>query len=92
MQGISDSYTRIRNHGGVPEALVRNSSANLKERAENWLRSIRKNNPFGRQYKQHRVDLAYQDGIAFHENEVRNDPKLLQWILKDDYWDYSYPL
>jgi hypothetical protein len=28
---------------------------------------------------------------AFHQNEVRNDPDLLRWVKKRDYFDYSPP-
>ena len=30
-------------------------------------------------------------GVRFHRNEVRNDPKLLDWVLKEDYFDYRLP-
>jgi glycosyltransferase involved in cell wall biosynthesis len=30
-------------------------------------------------------DKAYQDGFAWHQNEVQNDPELLKWVLKKDY-------
>ncbi len=38
-----------------------------------------------------RMTISYQAGYAFHQNEVRNDPTLLAWVLKDDYWDYRLP-
>ena len=30
-------------------------------------------------------------GVQFHRNEVRNDPKLLDWVLREDYFDYRLP-
>jgi hypothetical protein len=37
------------------------------------------------------IGRAHAAGVAFHENEVRNDPKLLEWVLKPDYVDYALP-
>jgi hypothetical protein len=34
---------------------------------------------------------AQQEGYQFHQEAVRNNPKLLQWVLKKDYWDYRLP-
>jgi hypothetical protein len=37
------------------------------------------------------VQTNLQAGYAFHQNAVRQQPELLNWILKDDYWDYRLP-
>jgi len=34
---------------------------------------------------------AHYDGIQFHRKEVRRDPTLLEWVLRDDYFDYRLP-
>lgn len=31
---------------------------------------------------------AYNDGYKFHQIQAKNDPVLLKWILKENYWDY----
>ena len=38
-----------------------------------------------------RTDEAYKAGFAFHQNEVANDPELLKWVLKENYFDYRLP-
>lgn len=38
-----------------------------------------------------RTEKAYKAGYAFHQQEVRRDPKLLAWVLRKDYWDYRLP-
>lgn len=38
-----------------------------------------------------KLDKAYREGFQFHQNEVQNDPKLLQWVLKKDFFDYRLP-
>jgi glycosyltransferase involved in cell wall biosynthesis len=37
------------------------------------------------------MQKAYKDGYAFHQNEAKNDPELLNWILKENYFDYKLP-
>ena len=34
---------------------------------------------------------AHFAGMRFHQDEVLNDPKLLEWVLKPDYFDYRLP-
>jgi len=34
---------------------------------------------------------AYNDGYNFHQYHVKNDPALLNWVLKEDYFDYRLP-
>jgi hypothetical protein len=34
---------------------------------------------------------AHAAGYAFHQIEVRRDPKLLQWVIKPNYFDYTLP-
>ena len=38
-----------------------------------------------------RVRESYLAGYEFHQDEVRNDPELLKWVLRPDYWDYRLP-
>jgi len=32
------------------------------------------------------VRKSYEKGFAFHQQEVRKNPKLLEWVLREDYW------
>lgn len=43
-----------------------------------------------RQIKQ-RVQAAYRLGYEFHHNAVKQEPLLLKWVLRKDYWDYRLP-
>ena len=38
-----------------------------------------------------RMRLAYCEGYRFHQDEVRSDPLLLEWVLKHDFFDYRLP-
>lgn len=33
------------------------------------------------------TDKAYLDGWRFHQSEVAADPKLMDWVRREDYWD-----
>lgn len=37
------------------------------------------------------VSAAYRHGYTFHQNAVRDVPGLLDWVLREDYWDYRLP-
>jgi len=37
-----------------------------------------------------RMKIAYQRGFEFHQKEVNKDPKLLEWVIKENYFDYDY--
>lgn len=39
----------------------------------------------------YRMSAAYLTGYNYHQNEVKNDAKLLDWVLREDYFDYRYP-
>lgn len=43
-----------------------------------------------RQIKE-RVQKAYRLGYEFHHNAVKQEPLLLEWVLRKDYWDYRLP-
>ncbi len=38
-----------------------------------------------------RVERAYHRGYAFHQEAVRRQPLLLEWVLRPDYWDCRLP-
>jgi hypothetical protein len=33
------------------------------------------------------IKKAYKAGYDYHKKAIKNDTKLLQWILQDDYFD-----
>ena len=38
-----------------------------------------------------RFYYAYNQGYEFHQNFICENPKLLEWILRPDYWNYKLP-
>jgi glucosyl-dolichyl phosphate glucuronosyltransferase len=81
-QGISDSYTAIRNSGPFRRALkarVRKAIGRVKLltgrlTSEPDVLDVLQSNFFD-----------YWDGFELHRNEVRKDPELMAWVLKETY-------
>ena len=94
-QGVCNSYTNIRKLGGLPK---KNYFQSLNESIKSPLRKIKKlifstDKPNQeRQLLQNSLKQSLIAGINFHQNVIRKNPKLLDWILKADYWDYKLPV
>lgn len=90
-QGISDSYAYTRRSARprlTIAARLRRQTAGLrsmlvarariavagKDLVERELLDI-----------QHAVALAYRQGYQFHQREIAGDPRLLAWVLREDY-------
>jgi glycosyltransferase involved in cell wall biosynthesis len=94
-QGVCNSYSDIRKLGHLPK---KNYFQLLKNFIKFPLRKIKrlvfspdKQNQ-ERQLLQNRLNQSLIAGINFHQNAIRKNPKLLDWILKVDYWDYKLPI
>jgi glucosyl-dolichyl phosphate glucuronosyltransferase len=37
------------------------------------------------------VQAAYRAGYEFHRRAASRSPRLLAWVLREDYWDYRFP-
>jgi len=89
-QGISDSYTRIRRRGGLGADAgrwlvpLREFRQSLRDRRA---LAAAAGAPAVLQWHQIRAEArrAHAEGVAFHRAEVRRDPALLAWVLKEDY-------
>lgn len=89
-QGVCDSFTRIRAKGVLDTEMpvswkdrVRPLKSKVYSSYLCWRRdalSIRM-----------LWNRAYFEGFNFHQHQVRHDPKLLEWVLKSDYFDYRLP-
>ncbi|RAM51569.1 MAG: hypothetical protein C6Y22_10940 [Hapalosiphonaceae cyanobacterium JJU2] len=90
-QGVCDSYSLIRETEGQLKhlSLIENIKAPLirLKQASKKLMSIQTE----KDLLEERFHNAYQKGYQFHQNAVRQNPKLLNWVLKQDYWNYNLP-
>jgi glucosyl-dolichyl phosphate glucuronosyltransferase len=87
-QGVCDSYTQIRRERLVPPAAERK----WKDRLRPLKRRMERLLSHSAADKVRRLMRdAYIAGMRFHQSEARNDPKLLAWVLRDNYFDYDLP-
>lgn len=78
-QGVCDSYSQIRRDG--------KTESNALEMGNHFEISQTPTSDDVRQL----IAVEQQNGFAYHQNEVRNDDTLLEWVLKPDYFDCSLP-
>jgi glucosyl-dolichyl phosphate glucuronosyltransferase len=89
-QGVCDSYSHIREN--------KRNNKSFKEKIKSPLRKIKQ---FGKKLismedekdaLKARFHHFYQSGYQFHQHAVRQNPELLDWVLRKDYWDYKLPM
>lgn len=89
-QGVCDSYALIRKKELVGMKLMFKHSGLLKrflkDKIVEMFPKILLKDEFTRVMR-----LGYLKGFWFHQKEAATDPKLVEWILKKDYWDYRLP-
>lgn len=97
--GVSDSFTQIRKENGfeyldfIPNKNVENIKAPFFQRIYKKLLKPIVNtllHKFDVNYKiylkaKKEYEISYKEGFDFHQNEVKKDPELLKWVLKDNY-------
>ena len=88
-QGVCDSYTRIRSGGDLAQepGPIKKWISQRRQKRE---RVVMNKAPSAESI-QCLMSEARANGFAFHQHEVRNDPSLLEWVLKTDYFDYRLP-
>ena len=93
-QGVCNSYTKIRELGHLPKVNIFNE---IKTQIKSLLKKSKEqifNNPILKSeelfLKSHLLK-SMNAGSQFHQNAIHENPLLLNWILKADYWDYKLP-
>ena len=92
MQAVSDSFTRIRRNGRADWV---SHTTRILEEIAGWLPGPAA--PWGRHARRCGGGIdkiiadSYSRGMLFHQREVRRDPRLLEWVLRPDYWDVGLP-
>jgi len=97
-QGVADSYTMIRNHYHNNQStdkkvifflLVKRSLWSLKSLILSLFKNYGNLN-FKLGWYMFYFKIAYIRGYRFHNSNARKDKQILNWILKENYWDYNY--
>ena len=81
-QGVCDSFTATRDAGSSAAASSDMPPVGPTASGSTTLRpdEIRR-----------RIREAYHAGYRFHQEAVAAYPRLLDWVLRDTYWDYALP-
>jgi len=91
-QGISDSFAEIRRNGGLNKSLSTNVGrqlARLRSALGTCVRSLARAGDAVEQELlavRRAAGQAHRRGYTFHQREVRADPTLLAWVLREHYW------
>lgn len=87
-QGISDSFSLIRKCGKIEENIYENKLKNssIISKIITFMRFMKHggNIKYLKYYCQ--VRNAHKEGMKYHRDEVKNDPELLKYILKENYF------
>jgi len=100
-QGVANSYSDIRksivstkedfsSKNGVKYLIKKYANKVVQIRLSNmtvYIKSSKEVRTIKKKMRQ-----AYDDGYRFHQAQVKKDPTLLTWILKENYWDYHLKL
>jgi glycosyltransferase involved in cell wall biosynthesis len=96
-QGVCNSYTDIRTKYRLYKSTLNNLSLYRKARhfAGNVKRGIFQEKILEEKYQEmllrQRFHQCYLAGYNFHQWAVKNNNKLLSWVLKENYFDYKLP-
>ena len=94
--GICDSFTDIRRAHGLylkPKLTLRDRFWLFRQHLLHHGSPRDYDRPMSQAEKILRMRLYWQHraGYEFHQEAVRNNPKLLEYVLKENYFDYSLP-
>ncbi|MBI9086132.1 MAG: glycosyltransferase family 2 protein [Desulfobacterales bacterium] len=84
-QGVCDSYTGIREERGVGDEIDCPSTGPVAIPTDGTLYDRY------RRIVYDRIQAAHAAGFQFHQEAVRADRRLLDWVLRDDYLDFLLP-
>jgi len=82
LQGISDSYTQIRNND--------HENVSLQEYITRHLRLWRKKCRLYLNHRKRHIEHEYYEGYRFHQNEAQKNKTLYEWIVQPNYMDRSH--
>jgi glycosyltransferase involved in cell wall biosynthesis len=89
-QGICDSYTQIRRDHGPALAPQRSWKDLLRPAKWKLERDLVLRRPTAEGVRR-LMARSHFAGVQFHRNEVCNDPKLFDWVHRQNYFDYRLP-
>lgn len=90
LEGISSSYAQVRRNARIPPQPDGSWRDVIRPAKRKLDRLMAFRSPTTSRVHRLMV-VAHEAGMRYHEEELRNDPKLLEWVLRPNYFDYTLP-
>lgn len=102
-QGVADSFTQLRRTHGLYEPRIETGPNTKRQsyrqiirrsvyrRAKATLSKIGLCQVFARARLRSLFQSHYLRGVNFHQAAAKNNPEIMEWVLRKDYWDYRLP-
>ncbi len=104
-QGISDSFTKIRQaylreeypHRSIPDIIAKATTSPdavtkfFRRKGQALLSKLKSKKQTTTQSIEKDIENSYWFGYKYHQDEVMGNPVLLSWVLKINYWEGSIP-
>lgn len=93
LQGISGSFTQIRKKYGLDGgdkaaknlSVLRKAIRIIRGKLRNVKNTVFHGEPKEVKKIREKIRKSWEEGFAFHQKETKNDPKLLEWVLRENY-------
>ena len=81
-EGKEDKDHKFQINGGSICRFLKRGGNSIKNRAVRYKKKL-----FPTEYDRIRADMqkAHREGFAYHQREIQKDPKLLEWVLRENY-------
>lgn len=98
-EGVSNSFTRIRNQSeneGLENLTItrklKNSIWPYYYKLNLWIKNLgKKSKPEEIRELEKLFSESEKAGYNFHQNEFKNNAEVKEWVLRDNFWDYKLP-
>ena len=81
-EGREDKHHKFQINGGSICHFLKRMGSSIKNRAVRYKKKL-----FPTEYDRIRAEerKAHREGFAYHQSEIKRDPKLLEWVLRKNY-------
>lgn len=84
-QGVSDSYTRLRQNPSSPDGSIGSSHPLGGLMAKKQFRGILEHFLPSGVFMRANIDQAYHEGFMWHTNRFINDAEVRNWVIRENY-------
>jgi hypothetical protein len=101
--GVRASYTKIRSESNLYQRKEKTHKPKIQvmtQISERLFSKIKKIYNPRKKTEQYPVEVSillekmeksFQEGYAFHQEKIFQDPRIMEWALKEEYWECDLP-